>query len=159
MRSATAPATFTIGQATPRLSVSDAGGTYNGTAFPASASVTGVGGAPGSSLEGVSPTLTYYAGSTASGTPLAGAQHRGHLHCRSHVPWQHRLYGRQRSATFTIGQTTPTVSVTDAGGTYNGTAFPAAASVTGVGGTPGSSLEGVARRSPTTPGVRRPERR
>ena len=36
--------------------------------------------------------------------------------------------------TFTIGQATPTVTVTDAGGTYNGNPFPAAVSVTGASG-------------------------
>jgi len=35
--------------------------------------VAGVNEVPGFSLEGVTPTLTYYAGSTADGTPLAGA--------------------------------------------------------------------------------------
>ena len=58
--------------ATPTVSVSDAGGTYNGSTFEATATVTGLDGT-GSSLDGVSPTFTYYAGNSASGTPLAGA--------------------------------------------------------------------------------------
>ncbi len=55
------------------VTVTDASGTYNGSPFPATATVTGSSGIPSSSLEGVTPTLTYYAGSTAAGTPLAGA--------------------------------------------------------------------------------------
>jgi hypothetical protein len=61
-------ATLTVTPATPSVTVSDAGGTYDGSAFAAAAQVNG-----SASLEGVSPTLTYYAGSQASGTPLSGA--------------------------------------------------------------------------------------
>src|SRR5262249_9970537 len=43
-----------------------------------------------------------------------------------------------------ITKATPTVAVTDAGGTYKGKAFPAKATVTGVSGKPHASLEGVA---------------
>lgn len=67
---AAAPAT--VNQATPRIGVADAGGTYNGSSFPATVTLAGVNG-PVTSLEGVSPTLTYYAGSSASGSPLSGA--------------------------------------------------------------------------------------
>ena len=48
--------------------VTDAGGTYNGMPFPATATVA-VDNTPAASLEGVSPTLTYYAGRA----PLSGA--------------------------------------------------------------------------------------
>jgi len=54
-------------QATPTVTVSAAGGSYNGSPFAATATVNG-----GPRLEGVAPTLTYYAGSRAAGTPLAG---------------------------------------------------------------------------------------
>jgi hypothetical protein len=53
---------FTVAPATPTVTVSDAGGTYNGSAFPATATVNG-----GASLEGVSPTLSYYLGNTHLG--------------------------------------------------------------------------------------------
>ena len=46
------------------------GGTYTGAPIVATASVTGVGGTPTADLEGVTPTLTYYAGSGTSGTNL-----------------------------------------------------------------------------------------
>jgi uncharacterized repeat protein (TIGR03803 family) len=50
------------------LTVIDNGGTYNGQPFPATVSESGP-----ASLQGQTPTLTYYVGSTATGTPLAGA--------------------------------------------------------------------------------------
>jgi hypothetical protein len=58
-----------VNLATPNVTVSDAGGVYNGSAFPATETVAGVDNNPGSSLEGVAPTFTYY----ASGAPLAAA--------------------------------------------------------------------------------------
>ena len=58
---------------TPTVSVSNAGGTFNGSPFPAVATVAGVGGPFTASLAGVTPTLTYYAGPTAVGPALAGA--------------------------------------------------------------------------------------
>ncbi len=51
-------------KATPSVTVTDAGGTYTGNPFPATALVNGQ-----ASLEGASPTLAYYVGSTATGTP------------------------------------------------------------------------------------------
>jgi hypothetical protein len=60
--------TFTIGKATPTVAVSWNGWTYDGAAHPATGSVTGVGGATLGA-----PSFTYYAGASASGTPLAGA--------------------------------------------------------------------------------------
>jgi hypothetical protein len=65
--------TLTITAATPTVQVTDAGGTYNQSPFAATATVAGVNQIAGSSLENVAPTLTYYVGSTASGTPLGGA--------------------------------------------------------------------------------------
>jgi len=68
------PLTQTVTKATPTVYVTDAGGTYNGTPFPATATVAGViagvDNTPSPSLEGVSPTLTYY---DANGNPLSGA--------------------------------------------------------------------------------------
>ncbi len=71
------PTGFVNIQAMPTVTAIEAGGTYNGSAFTATATVagvlTGVDNTPSASLEGVTPTLTYYAGSSASGTPLSGA--------------------------------------------------------------------------------------
>ena len=69
-------------QVAPTLSVTDAGGTYNGSAFAATATVAGVipgvDNTPGPTLEGVAPTLAYYSGTyttvaqTTGLTPLSG---------------------------------------------------------------------------------------
>ena len=61
------------GPTAPTVMVSNAGGTYTGLPFPATAAVAGTDGVFGPSLEGVSPTVTYYVGSTVnnSGFPTA----------------------------------------------------------------------------------------
>jgi hypothetical protein len=64
--------TLTVSQATPTVGVTDAGGTFNSTAFAATASVTGVNGAEGPSLEGIAPALSYYSGNFTSAAQLAG---------------------------------------------------------------------------------------
>ena len=69
--SASKSVSINVAKATPTVSVSDNSGVYTGSAFTATDSVTGVSGSPGSTLEGVGLTLTYYVGSTASGTPLS----------------------------------------------------------------------------------------
>ena len=73
LSNATANTTAAIAQATPTVTVTDAGGVYNGSAFPAVAKVAGVDAVPAASLEGVTPTLTYYVGPTATGTGTATA--------------------------------------------------------------------------------------
>jgi hypothetical protein len=64
---------LTVNPATPTVMVSDGAGTFNATPFVATATVSGVNGVPGTSLEGVTPTLTYYVGSNTSGTSLGSA--------------------------------------------------------------------------------------
>jgi hypothetical protein len=54
-----------VDPAVPVVSVTAADGTYNGSAFVATATVTGTSGTPATALEGVRLTLTYYAGATA----------------------------------------------------------------------------------------------
>ncbi|HSZ57520.1 MAG TPA: choice-of-anchor tandem repeat GloVer-containing protein [Tepidisphaeraceae bacterium] len=61
---------FTVTKATPTVTATDAGGSYNGSGLPATVTVSGSQNSPGPSLEGVTPTVTYYSGATASGTPL-----------------------------------------------------------------------------------------
>jgi hypothetical protein len=60
--------TLAVTQATPTVLVTDAGGTYTGSPFAASGTVNG-----SATLETVGLTYAYYAGSTATGTPLSGA--------------------------------------------------------------------------------------
>jgi uncharacterized repeat protein (TIGR03803 family) len=141
---------FTIAQATPTVAVSDAGGTYNGSAFPATDSVAGVNGVAASTLENVGLTLTYYQGSYSTLAALDAAV-AGGLTGSSTAPTGAGSYTVVASfagsadyssgtalATFSIAPATPTVAVSDAGGTYNGQPFPASASVNG-----GRTLENV----------------
>ena len=127
--------TLTIGKATPTVSVSDAGGTYNGSSFTATATVAGVDGISGSSLEGISPTLLYYPGSDASGTgstsaPIAAGTYTVVVSFAGSKDYAAAL---SQPVTFTISKAAPTVTVTDAGGTYNGSPYATTnAYVTGV---------------------------
>ena len=70
-------ATVNVAKATPTVIVSGAGGPVTGAPYPATATVagvvSGVDSTPAASLEGVTPTMAYYAGATATGTPLSGA--------------------------------------------------------------------------------------
>ena len=129
------PVSFTIGQATPTVSVTDAGGTYNTDPFPATGvTVTGVG-TDGTIASFGDPSLSYsyYSGTTLlAGAPTAAGAYTVVANYTS----DNANYTNASSSavSFTIGQATPTVSVTDAGGTYNTDPFPATgATVTGVG--------------------------
>jgi hypothetical protein len=137
--------TFTISQPAVTVVVTDNGGTYNGSPFPATATVNG-----GSTLDGVGLTLSYYSGTYTSvaqlsgQTPLAGAPGTaGSYTVEATFPGNTDYSSASVLANFTISQATPIVSVTDNGGTYNGSSFPATDSVAGVNGVPGSTLEGV----------------
>ena len=57
----------------PTLQISAPGGVFDGSAYAAAALVAGADGNLGPSLEGVSPGLTYFAGASATGVPLADA--------------------------------------------------------------------------------------
>jgi hypothetical protein len=93
------------------VSVSDAGGTYDQQPFAATATVAGVNGISGPSLEGVTPTLTYFSGSTASGTPLAGAPTLpGTYTVKASFAGSADYTSASATTTFTIN--TPTTSIT-----------------------------------------------
>ncbi len=133
----------------PTVFVNDAGGTYNGSPFSATATVAGLDGSPVATLEGVSPTCEYYSGSGTGGTDLGSTAPTAagtYTVVASFAGSTDYASAQSSAATFTISQATPLVQVTDAGGTYNGSAFPASAQVTGVNGTAVPTLEGV---SPT----------
>jgi hypothetical protein len=77
---AMASTTITVDKALPILYLSDPGGTFDGSPYPASVTigVSGSGNAPSNSLGGAVPTLTYYVGPNTTGeslgsTPPAGA--------------------------------------------------------------------------------------
>ena len=145
--SGSATATFTISTATPALSASDDGGTFNGAPFPGSALVTGivagVDDTASSSLEGVTPTLSYY----AAGSALGGAPSPAGTYTVVASFAGSADYGAVTStpASFTITQAAPTVSVSDTAGDITGSALIAtvAGVVPGVDDTPAGSLEGV----------------
>jgi Bacterial Ig-like domain (group 3) len=138
--------TLTVGQATPSVSVSINGGAYNGSAFNATTTVAGVSGQAAASLEGITPAPVYYAGSTATGTPLTGAPTDAGTYTVVATFAGSADYAAHTSAavTFTIAKATPTVSVATPGGTYTGSAFNATAYVTGVSGPAAAQLEGAA---------------
>ena len=130
--SATALANFTITQAIPTVSVTDAGGTYSGTAFAATDSVTGVSGSAVASLEGVTCRWLTTAGPTRASPsspasrrcPLAARPGRP-LHGPGQLRRQHRLHERHGA-----GQLHHCSGDTDGervrrGGIYNGTPFVA----------------------------------
>ena len=138
------PVTFTIVQATPTVTVIDVGGTYSGSPFVATTSVTGVDGVPGATLEGVGLTVTYYVGSSVSGTGTSTAPSTAGTYTVQAVFAGSTDYtSAQNTVTFTIGKATPTVTVTDVGGTYRGSSYPATARVAGVDGVTRTLLEGV----------------
>ncbi len=122
------------GSSQPTLTVTDAGGTYNGSAFPATAKAVGV---DGKTVVNGSFSYAYYVGSSASGTPSATAPTNAGTYTvvatfTSSDP--NYASGGTAQTTFTIKPATPIVSVADVGGTYNGNAFPATAKALGVDG-------------------------
>ncbi len=140
--------TFTIGRAAPTVSVSDASGTYNGAAYAATDTVAGVGSqsTASASLEGATPSLTYYLGTSATGTASSGAPTTaGTYTVLANFVGSTDYISGSASTTFTINPAAPTVSVSDASGTYNSAAYAATDTVAGVGSqsTASASLEGV----------------
>ncbi len=125
-----APVTFVIAKAVPTLTLQASGGTYNGVPFRATALLTGVVSGvddlPASSLEGVLPTVSYYVGSSVTGPgshdPPAEA---GTYTVAASFPGSLDYVAVDgQPVTFSIAKSTPTVRVTQAGGTYNGQPAP-----------------------------------
>ena len=140
------PATFTISRAAPTVTVSASGGVYNGSAYSATPAVAGVGGSPGSQLQGVTATATYYAGSTPAGTPLSAAPTAAGTYTvvAAFAGSIDYLAATSTPVTFTVSRATPVVTVDEMGGPYTGSSFSATGSVTGVSGPGAPELEGVA---------------
>jgi hypothetical protein len=140
------PLTFHILPATPVLGVCDAAGTFKGSCFSASVTIAGVCGAPAATLEGIKPTVAYYAGVTASGAPLGGAPlAAGTYTVVASFPGSRNYTAAESTPlVFTISRATPTVTVACAGGTYTGRPCPATARVIGTSGIAAASLETVA---------------
>jgi hypothetical protein len=135
--------TQVVNKATPTVSVSDAGGTYNGKSFPASATAVGV---DGKTAVSGSFGYAYYVGTGTSGTSLGGTAPTTagtYTVVATFTSSDPNYTGGNAQTTFIINPATPTVSVADAGGTYNSSPFPTMATVAGVDNKPASSLEGV----------------
>jgi hypothetical protein len=130
----------TVNRATPTVRVSDAGGTYTGKPYAATATVAGVNGVFGPSLDSVTPTLTYYAGTY----PLGGLPASGGSGTDPSTAGRYTVvatfagsidYGSARAlATFTITRANATIVVTGYNVTYDGTPHTASGLATGVGG-------------------------
>src|SRR6185312_14354124 len=125
-------ATFTIQKATPSVSVSWSGWTFDGTAHPAAGSVSGVG-SPAEDLG--TPAFTYYNGPDATGAPLEGAPtNAGTYTVEASFAGNDNYKPASATRTITIAKATATVSITWTDPqTYNGDSHPAAGSVSGVG--------------------------
>ena len=120
------------GKATPSVMVTDNSGPYTGAAFAATDTVNG-----NSSLEGVSPTLTYYSGTSGTGTPLNGAPTTaGTYTVVANFAGSADFTSASANTTFAISLATPTVALAINNGAY-------AATVAGVNGVPDPNLEGA----------------
>ena len=119
---------FSIAQATPSVSVTDAGGTYNASPYPATgATVTGVDGTLASFGDG-SLSYTYYDVSTSTSLGSAAPTNAGsYTVVATYAGSTDYTAADSAAVPFSIAQATPSVSVTDAGGTYNASAFAATA--------------------------------
>jgi len=114
---ATGTATITVSQATPTISLTALGGTFDGSPLPASVTIAGVSGTPGSSLEGASPSLTYYSGTYSNLTQLAGltplpggAVHAGAYTVLASFPATADYAAATGRANFEIAPATPRVT-------------------------------------------------
>ena len=115
---ATTTSTVTVSKDTPAVNVTDFSGIFNGSAFAATATVTALGGSPAPSLEGVTPTSVYYAGTTAAGTPLSGAPTDAGTYTVVARFGGSADYSAAQSAPamFTIGPASATITLASSGG-------------------------------------------
>jgi hypothetical protein len=134
--------TFTIGQAMPTVTVTDAGGTYNGIPFTATATATGVGGA---SVSG-SFVFTYYVGSTVSSNESSTVPtNAGTYTVVAAFTSSNANYTNAQSGpvTFTIGRAGTTTAVTSSANpsvTAQSVTFTATVGLTTSGGTPTGTI-------------------
>jgi Bacterial Ig domain/YDG domain/Bacterial cadherin-like domain len=123
---ATGTITITVDKGTPILNLTDSGGTYNGSPYPATATIAGVvpgvDDTPGASLEGVGLTLTYFAGFDTTGSALSGAPSKaGTYTVQVSFSGSTNYTAAERQLTFTISRAPLTVSATAQNKVYDGT--------------------------------------
>ncbi len=135
------------------ISVSEAVGIYNGSPFPATATIAGIvagrrqhaGQQPRRNVASRSPIMPARLppARRCSGPPTAAGSYTVEASFAGSTDYL--SFGKPYS--FVIFQAAPVFTVSDAGGTFNGSPFPGtgpvAGVVPGVDNTPGSSLEGV----------------
>ncbi len=146
------PIFFTIEKPESVIMITDTGGPYNANPYPATATiagvVSGVDDTPGSSLEGVPLTIVYYAGPNPEGTPLPGPPTQaGQYTAQAVFAGSQDYQPNSVVARFVIAKDRAIITLTDAGGPYINTPYPATDSIAGVvpgvDDTAGNSLEGV----------------
>ena len=127
---------FTLAQAAAKLVVTDVGGTYNGQPLPATSTVAGVDTTPAASLEGVSPTFTYFlSNANGSMTLLSGAPSTaGHYEVVAFFAGSADYAAVSRAATFTIKKSAPSFSLLFATTILEGTATTVVTGTISLGG-------------------------
>jgi hypothetical protein len=137
---------LTVTQATPKLDLTARGGSFDGRPYAASVTIAGSGAdsSPAASLEGVSPVLTYYLGSSTSGTNLGSMPPL--------VPGRYSViasfpgstdYAAVESApvSFTISNASTNLALTSShGSAVYGQPIKFVATVTGMGATPAGTV-------------------
>ncbi len=155
-KAATGTSTLTIAKATPTVSVSDAGGTYNGKSFPATDTVTGIAGTASATLEGATLTLIYYAGTSAKGPPLSGPPSQGGTYTVvASFPGSNDYEPAQSEAvTFTINPAASFLSLNlSATSIVFGQSVTVVATVVGAGATPSGTVTFFAPFNPNPLGT------
>jgi hypothetical protein len=108
--SASQSATFTISPVAPSINVKTTGGPVTRKAHAASATIAGVNGQYISSLEGVTPTVTYHAGASAGGRLLAGPPIKaGTYTVVTSFAGSNDYAAASTSTTFTVGKVKPVI--------------------------------------------------
>ena len=149
-------------QATPTVAVTDAGGTYDLSTFPGTATVAGVVPAvtaPGASLEGVTPVahllrrdLHERRAARRRRAARPAPSEAGTYTVLASFPGSADYAAGSAVADFSIAQATPDGERRRRRRDVQRLRLPATATVAGVNGTPGPTLEGTRPRSPTTAG-------
>src|SRR5262249_55416957 len=115
-----------ITKAISTTTVSDAGGIYNASAFPATSSVTGAGVVTGSA------SLDYYDITTGTDLGSTASVNAGNYTVTATYTGDANHTGSTASASFTIAKADATISVTPYDVTYDGKAHTATGTATGV---------------------------
>ncbi len=129
--------TLTVNQASSTTTVSDAGGTYDGTtAFAATSMVTGAGTITGAA------TLDYYDVTTSTDMGTTAPINAGNYKVTATYAGDTNHTGSSDSVNFTINKANATITITLYSVTYDGNTHTATGTATGVGGInlPGGDL-------------------